>query len=272
MKKIFLLLALCLPFSLQAATRLVTIGGDVTQIVFALQAGGDVIARDSTSLHPQEALALPDVGYMRQLNAEGVLAMTPTLVLASELSQPSAAMEQIAKSGVKVVNVPAGQDVAGIAAKISVIAQALGKEKEGQALVRQVNQQLAELPTKPLPVKVLFILSHSGMSAMGAGQNTAADAAIRAAGLQNAMQGFNRYQRLSQEGVVASQPDWVVISQQGVKTLGGENNIWQLPGLALTPAGQHKRLLVVDDMAMLGFDLDTPAALLRLRNAVEVQP
>ncbi|OSN11971.1 hemin ABC transporter substrate-binding protein [Lonsdalea iberica] len=271
MKKILLTLALCLPFSLLAATRLVTIGGDVTQIVFALHAGGDVIARDSTSLHPKEALALPDVGYMRQLNAEGVLAMTPTLVLASALSQPSAAMEQIAKSGVKVVTVPAGQDVASIAAKISVIAQALGKEKEGQALVQRVNQQLAELPTKPLPVKVLFILSHSGMSAMGAGQNTAADAAIRAAGLQNAMQGFNRYQPLSQEGVVASQPDWVVISSQGVKTLGGEAHIWQLPGLALTPAGQHKRLLVVDDMAMLGFDLDTPAALLRLRNAVEAQ-
>lgn len=57
---------------------------------------------------------------------------------------------------------------------------------------------------------------------MAAGQQTAADAAIRAAGLRNAMQGVNRYQPLSQEGVIASQPDLVVISQDGVKAMGAK--------------------------------------------------
>jgi iron complex transport system substrate-binding protein len=55
---------------------------------------------------------------------------------------------------------------------------------------------------------VLFILNHGGMTAMAAGQQTGADAAIRAAGLQNAMQGFTRYQPLSQEGTIASHPIW----------------------------------------------------------------
>ncbi|SUC46631.1 Hemin-binding periplasmic protein hmuT precursor [Providencia stuartii] len=56
---------------------------------------------DSTSLHPAQAVKLPDVGYMRMLNAEGVLSMRPTLVLASELAKPSMALSQIEKSGVK---------------------------------------------------------------------------------------------------------------------------------------------------------------------------
>ena len=71
-------------------------------------------------------------------------------------------------------------------------------------------------------LKAAQLVSHSGMNAMAAGQDTGADAAIRAAGLKNAMQGFSRYQPLSQEGVIASRPDLVVISADGVKSMGGE--------------------------------------------------
>ncbi|MBX9444803.1 heme/hemin ABC transporter substrate-binding protein [Dickeya chrysanthemi] len=267
--KALCLMLLWLPLSLLAADRVVTIGGDVTQIVFALQAGDKVVARDSTSLHPEAATALPNVGYMRQLNAEGILSMQPTLVLASALSQPSTVLEQVASRGVRVVTVPAPQAIEAIREKIQVIADALGVAPRGEALVQQVAQQLAAVPSQPSTARMLFILSHGGMNAMAAGQGTAADAAFRAAGLQNAMQGFNRYQPLSQEGVVASQPDWVVVTSDGAQSLGGEAAVWKLPGLALTPAGKHQRLLVVDDMALLGFSLDTPAALLRLRQAVD---
>ncbi|QDX30569.1 heme/hemin ABC transporter substrate-binding protein [Dickeya poaceiphila] len=263
------LLLLWLPLSLLAADRIVTIGGDVTQIVFALQAGDKVVARDSTSLHPEAATALPNVGYMRQLNAEGILSMQPTLVLASALAQPSTVLEQVASRGVRVVTVPQPQTIEGISEKIQVIANALGVVSRGDVLAQQIKQQLAAVPPQPTTARMLFILSHGGMSAMVAGQGTAADAAFRAAGLQNAMQGFNRYQPLSQEGVVTSQPDWVVITTDGAKSLGGEAAVWKLPGLALTPASKHKRLLIVDDMALLGFSLDTPAALLRLRQTVD---
>ncbi|UGA52315.1 MULTISPECIES: hemin ABC transporter substrate-binding protein [Dickeya] len=263
------LMLLWLPLSLLAADRVVTIGGDVTQIVFALQAGDKVVARDSTSLHPEAVTSLPNVGYMRQLNAEGILSMQPTLVLASALAQPSTVLEQVASRGVRVVTVPEPQTVDGIGEKIQAIAGALGVTPRGEALAQQVKQQLAAIPSQPASARMLFILSHSGMGAMAAGQDTAADAAFRAAGLQNAMQGFNRYQPLSQEGVVASQPDWVVITTDGAKSLSGGAAVWKLPGLALTPAGKHQRLLIVDDMALLGFGLDTPAALLRLRQAVD---
>nr|MBA2816280.1 selT/selW/selH selenoprotein domain protein [Candidatus Pantoea persica] len=49
-----------------------------------------------------------------------------------------------------------------------------------------------------------------------------------------------QYQPLSQERIVAAAPDLVVIGDDGLKTLGDEEKVWQLPGLALTPAGQHK--------------------------------
>ncbi|RPH20429.1 hemin ABC transporter substrate-binding protein [Buttiauxella warmboldiae] len=270
--KRWLIALLALPAIAIASERVVAIGGDVTEIAFALGASDQLVARDSTSLHPAAATKLPDVGYMRQLNAEGMLAMRPTLVLASAQAKPSLALEQVASSRVRVITIPATNSLDGIDDKIDAVAQAMGKTAEGETLRQQLHAKLAAIPDKPLSVKVLFIMSHGGMTAMAAGQETAADAAIQAAGLRNAMQGFKRYQPLSQEGVIASRPQLVLVTADGVKTLGGEENVWKLPGLAQTPAGKNRQLLVVDDMALLGFGLQTPDAILALRHKAEQLP
>ena len=69
-------------------SRLVSIGGDVTEIIYALGEEKRLIARDSTSLYPKEATQLPDVGYMRALSPEGILAVNPTAIIAVEGSGP----------------------------------------------------------------------------------------------------------------------------------------------------------------------------------------
>lgn len=268
-RRLALCIALALPFTGAAAERIVSIGGDVTEIAFALGAGDEVVARDSTSLHPTAVTKLPDVGYMRQLNAEGILALKPTLVLASELAEPALALQQVEQSGVKVVRVPGDSTLDAVPQKISVIAAAVNRAAQGQQLTERYRQQLAAVAKTPLPVKVLFVMSHGGISPMAAGQHTAADSVINAAGLKNAMQGFTRYRPLSQEGVIAGQPDLLLITTDGVSSIGGMEKLWQLPGLALTPAGKNHRVLIIDDMALLGFGLETPAALQKLRNAAE---
>ncbi|AWV44896.1 hemin ABC transporter substrate-binding protein [Hafnia alvei] len=257
-------------FSLNAvaADRIVSVGGDVTEIVYALGAGDRLVARDTTSTLPA-AKNLPDVGYMRQLNAEGILSLKPTMVLASELAEPSLVLRQIADVGVKVVHVSGEASLDNVPHKIQQVASALNLEKQGAAVTQKYEQQLAAVPRTPLKTKVLFILSHGGMTPMAAGQDTAADAIIKASGAQNAMQGFSRYRPLSQEGVVASAPDLVLITSDGFKTLGTVDKVWALPGMALTPAAKNKQILVVDDMALLGFSLETPAALAALREAAE---
>lgn len=269
MKKWLIPLLLALPLAASANERIVSVGGDVTEIIYALGAQQQLIARDSTSLHPAAATELPDVGYMRQLSAEGILSLKPSLVIASELSQPSLTLKQIADSGTKVVMVPAQPALESIPLKINAVARALNKDAAGKELTERYQRQIAALPREPLPVKVLFVLSHGGMTAMAAGKNTPADVIIRAAGLTNAMPDVARYQPLSQEGVIASAPDLILVSTQGVKSLGSEAKVWELPGIALTPAGKNRRLLVVDDMAMLGFTLDTPNLLAALRQAAE---
>ncbi|WP_114193952.1 heme/hemin ABC transporter substrate-binding protein [Edaphovirga cremea] len=266
---IALLLSLAASLPAVANERIVSIGGDVTEIVAALGAGDQLVARDSTSLKPASVTALPDIGYMRQLNAEGILAMKPTLVISSELAEPSLVLQQVQESGVNVVRVPGTTTLDAVTVKISVIANALGRKAEGEKLAADFTARLNNVAITPVPVKVLFIMSHGGATALVAGQNTAADSIIQAAGATNAMQGFSRYRPLSQEGVIAAAPDLLLLSDSGIKSLGGVDQIWNLPGMAMTPAARNKRMLIVDDMSLLGFGLETPEVLMTLRQALE---
>ena len=149
--------------------RIVTLGGDVTEIVYALGAASSLVARDSTSQWPQAATALPDVGYLRQLNAEGILSMRPTLVLASAQAQPSLALKQVEQSHVRVITVPARNDLSVIDEKVRIVAEATHREAEGEALRSALRQSLSGLPASPLNKRVLFILNHGGAAERDAG-------------------------------------------------------------------------------------------------------
>lgn len=237
MKRWLILLAALPLLASAAAERIVSLGGDVTEVVYALNAQRQLVAKDSTSTWPAAAQSLPDVGYIRQLNAEGILSLRPTLVLASAQAQPSLVLKKVAENKVKVVNVPGGYDLPAIEAKIDVIADALGKQSEGKALRHKLLQQIAQIPSQPVNKRVLFILSHGGMNTMVAGKQTAADGAIRAAGLENAMQSFDHYRSMSQEGVIASKPDLVVISADGLKGMGGEAEALETAGTGADASG-----------------------------------
>src|SRR4029453_10639939 len=73
--------------------RIVSIGGAVTEILYRLGRQDEIVGVDSTSLFPEEALKTKKyVGYVRQLGAEGVLSLNPTLVIASEGAGPPDAL------------------------------------------------------------------------------------------------------------------------------------------------------------------------------------
>jgi iron complex transport system substrate-binding protein len=89
------------------SSRIVSVGGAVTEILYALGLESRIIAVDSTSLYPPLALAdKPSVGYMRQLSAEGVLGLDPSLVLAAEGSGPKDTIAVLEGASVPFVQIP----------------------------------------------------------------------------------------------------------------------------------------------------------------------
>ena len=74
-------IAIYLSLACFAKERIITIGGTATELVFALGAGEKVVAVDQSSVFPEEIKSLPQIGYIRAISAEGVLALKPTKII-----------------------------------------------------------------------------------------------------------------------------------------------------------------------------------------------
>ncbi|MGH8569354.1 MAG: heme/hemin ABC transporter substrate-binding protein, partial [Gammaproteobacteria bacterium] len=143
------------------AQRIVAVGGELTEIVFALGAEARLVGVDTTSQWPAATRALPKVGYMRTLSAEGVLSLAPTLVLATTHAGPPVVLTQLREAGVPLLILPAEPSLAGAESKIRGVAGALDLEPQGEVIVRtlrsRVERALAGVPAGAGP-RVLFLM------------------------------------------------------------------------------------------------------------------
>lgn len=237
-----------------------------------LGAGADIVAVDSTSYYPPEAQALPNVGYIRTLAAEPIIALDPSLVLLLEDAGPPPTLDQLAAAEIPMTVVPDDPTASGIAAKIEVIARAVDREGEGARMVARVEGEMARLAGALAGVaarpKVLFVLSATGGKLLAAGQNTAADGIIALAGAVNAVDGYDGYKTLSQEAAVAAAPDALLFMTRTLDELGGVAGLADRPELMLTPAARDGRILSLDGLLLLGFGPRTPQAVRELAGAL----
>ncbi|NOJ42266.1 heme/hemin ABC transporter substrate-binding protein [Bradyrhizobium australiense] len=244
--------------------RIVSIGGAITEILYALGFEDRLVGVDSTSLYPAAALRdKPNVGYMRQLSAEGVLGLNPSLVLAAQGSGPKETMDVLEAAKVPLVLVPETFSEAGLLDKIRLVGHAMGADKRGECLTAAVSDDLAQLRelrakvTKPL--RVMFVMSLLNGRAMAAGKNTAANEIIALAGGVNAIDGYEGYKIINDEAIVAAKPDVVLSIQRSKDSLDAET-VYLHPAFALTPVAANKTFVSMEGLYLLGFGPRTAAA------------
>ncbi|KAA0968473.1 ABC transporter substrate-binding protein [Aureimonas fodinaquatilis] len=240
--------------SVTDASRIVSIGGPVTEILYALGVGDNVIARDTTSVFPAQALEKPDVGYMRALSAEGVLSLEPTLVLAVDGSGPQDVIEQLEGAQVAFVNIPDSPSPQGVADKIRAVALAVGKVAEGEQLAQAVLADFAALDEAlsnvDKPARAIFVLGITSGSPMIGGTGTSADGVLKLARAENVLSDMNGFKPGSPEAILTAQPDVVVTMNSQAH---GLTKLSENPVFAATPAGQNERVIGMDGSYLLGF-------------------
>lgn len=255
--------------------RLVSAGGVVTEILYALGADDRIVGVDTTSVHPPQALEdHPDVGYVRALSAEGVLSLAPDRVVAVDAAGPPDALALIRSAGVPITIVGEEPSEAGVLARIRTIGALVGEEARAEALAAEVEAGFAELAsareTIGEPVRVLFVLSLQNGRAMVGGVGTSADAIIRLAGAVNAASVIDGYKPVTDEAIVEAAPDVVLSIARGDHALDAAE-VFALPAFALTPAAEGRRLVTMDGLALLGFGPRTPQAARDLMRALYPQ-
>jgi len=252
--------------------RIISLGGSVTEIVYALGASDRLVGRDTTSTWPEAALALPNVGYVRALSPEGVLSLDPGLIIAIEGSGPPETLEVLDSASVPLVTVPEGYDMPAIRAKIETVAEALGLPEDGTALADRVEAELAaavEAARTDTPPRVLFILSMQGGRIMAAGAGTAAQGIIELAGGVNALEGFSGYQQISDEAVLLAAPDVILMMDRTGDHAMGDDAMRAHPVLRHTPAVEAGRIVRQPGTRLLGFGPRTPEAVRALADAFQ---
>jgi iron complex transport system substrate-binding protein len=238
------------------AKRIVAIGGTVTEIIYALGEGGRVVAVDTTSLYPPEATSKPNIGYVRQVSAEGVLSQKPDLIIAESGAGPVDAITILKQSGLAYVSIPSPPDAKAIPDKIRAVGQAIGRSEKAEALAKSVEASLKAVEDKVASgtgpkKKVLFALSLANGRVMAAGSESSADAMIRLAGGENAVSSVSGYKPLTDEAVIAAAPDVVLVMSGGSQHLTAEK-AFALPALAATPAGRNNAFVTMDGLYLLG--------------------
>ncbi len=250
------------------ASRLIVIGGSLTEIVYALGEEKHLIARDTTGNYPEAATKLPDVGYMRALSPEGVLSVGPSAILAIAGSGPPEALAVIAKAGVPFVEVPEGFSADGILAKVRDVGAALGVPDKAEALAQKLATDLgaAAALTKDVSARkrVLFVLSLQGGKVLASGTGTAANAMIALAGGVNAVADYQGYKALNDEAIIAARPDLILMMANAGDDTATDAALLANPAVGLTPAGVAKNFRHIDGEYLLGFGPRTPAAIREL--------
>lgn len=239
------------------AKAVVSIGGPVTEIIYALGEQDRIVARDTTSVYPPAANELPDVGYMRALSAEGVLSVGPDLILARDTAGPPEALDQLKAASVPMVLTHDAFTAQAVVDAITVVGHALGVDDKAQDLVAKVSGELDSLAQDVAALtdkrKVMFILSLDGGRMNVAGAGTGADGIISLAGGQNVMaQAYEGYKLVSSEAVIEAAPDLIIMMSNAGDHSGRKDEVLALAPIKLTPAGETGGFATVPGAA-LGF-------------------
>jgi len=239
-----------------APQRIITVPGNITETVFALGLGERVVGACASSMHPADVEAIPKVGYRSNLNAEGVLSLAPDLVIATDEAGPEDVMEQIRAAGVRVEMVPSDRTLDGAIGRTKRIAELLGASEAGERVVSAIRSGIASVPSadgdSPAKPRVMFIYV-ARKTSMVAGTGTAAEAMIALAGGINAVTDFEEFKPINPEAIVKANPDFILLDDSGLKSIGGIDGVIALPGVSQTVAGANRQVIAMDKTLLLGF-------------------
>ena len=257
--------------------RIVTAGGSITEIVFALGRGDWVIATDSTSMYPKEATRLTKLGYFRQLSTEGVLAQQPTMLLGAEATGPSVALEQIAHAGVEVTTFNVDKNLSGLKRLVLDIGEKLSASDNAITLVhdieKKVEQQKARYADKTLafntPIKALFVVANNDRGITVAGKNTVPQALFDTLGIVNIGAAVEGYKVMSAESVLMQDPDIVIAAGHMLRGKSAKDALCTHHALAATFAGIHCLVEAMDSSISLGLSPRFDVALQRVAEQAE---
>lgn len=254
------------PVTVTDISRIVAVdqNGTIGETIFALGLGENLVGRDIATSFP-DAAHIPNVtpgGH--SLNAEAIMALSPTVVLTDTGIGPRAVQMQLRNAGIPVVFLDPERKLSTVAAQIEAVAAALGVQDAGRALAdrtqAEIDDAIAAVPTTDDPLKVAFLYQRGSTVSLLGGPGGGSDEMITAIGGIDAgtASGLTKaYTQVTSEAMIVAAPDAILMMTGGLESVAGVDGLVSLPGIAQTPAGANRRVVDMDDSVLLSFGPST---------------
>ena len=241
------------------SSKIVVAGGSITEILFLLEKQKQIVALDVTSNYPNETKNYPSIGYVRNLSTEGVMSMSPELILAEDDIGPPSVVNQIKSLGIdfRIIEEEASSD--GVIKKIRCVSKIVDKEKEAEKIINnQFKPQIKKLEKnrkkiESKKIKGMLVLSMRGTSPIIAGGNTSGDSYMDMVGLENIFKDVDGWKSITIESIIELNPDYVIFPNKEMHKSSDVNNLKENPFFKNTKAGKNNNFIYDDGMAVLGF-------------------
>ncbi len=240
--------------------------GTLSQTVFELGLGDNVVGRDVSSAYAEIEDRPLVTRNGHELNAEAILDLDPTVLVTDTSLGPWDVVLQVRDAGVPVVVVDAERNLDNLAALTQEVADALGVPAQGEQLGQRIEAEAAAVRaeiatvapadvTGRLRVVFLYVRGQANVYYMF-GRGSGADALVTAAGGYDVSSeiGWDGMKPVNDEGLIKAQPDAVLMMDKGLESVGGVDGLLdQFPALAQTPAGENRRVIAMDDGQVLSY-------------------
>lgn len=265
------------------AQRIVCIGQQYNEFIYALGAQQTLVGVDYSSTYPPEIKKLPTVGYHRALSAEGILSLHPTLIIEDNNIGPDTLVRRLQQLGIPMKTFTAKDDsIAGAKALLREMGAYFHKEQRAEELCARIDRQMAAAAESVKQYKdhPRVAVIHFGRASNvylvvgngGAGDAGSAGQMVQWAGGRMAIQKKGMQRMASPEVVAQSNPDVILMTEYGFDRLGSADAAKTLPGVAETAAGRTNRIYRVSEHELMYYGPDTGENVLKLARLIHSGP
>ena len=193
------------------ATRVVAMQPSDCEILCALGCEDMLVGVGQYCDYPASIAGLPVVQSGQETNIEEILALNPQVVFMNDMSQSEEQVQQLEQNGVQVV-VSKAADIEGVYYAIRMIGHLMGRDENAEALVADMQTTFEKIKAESVNEgkTVYFEVSPLQWGLWTAGAGTFMDELAGICGLTNAFADVNDWASVSEEQVIARDPDYIV--------------------------------------------------------------
>jgi iron complex transport system substrate-binding protein len=210
-----------------AQMRIVSLAPSVTETLFALGAGPEVVGVSQYCDYPPQVRDLPRVGSFLTPNLEAIIALRPTLIVGLELSSDVREIRALNSMGYPVLLV-SDDSLQQIENSIEKVGARIDRKADAHRLVDQIQSQIAAVRNRlsdVKPLRALMLVGHQPIVAVGPG--TYLDELMRIARADNIADAVGQqWPHLSTEFIIAMRPEVVLDGAMGTDQ-SSSSSFWE---------------------------------------------